>query len=190
MQELILQNNFIGGWFLEDTSICDRLINYYEFQKERAVEGTTFVGVNHELKKCKEIYFEYKEYIMKEYAENYLQKVCDEYIKKYPFCDSNACWSTKENIKIQKYEPGEGYHAWHCERGDSKEPAHNRHLAYLTYLNDVTDCGETEFYHQNLKVRPQKGLTLIWPTDWTHTHRGLPSMTQTKYIITGWFHYI
>ena len=60
----------------------------------------------------------------------------------------------------------------------------------MTYLNDVDDGGETEFYYQKLKVKPRKGLTLIWPADWTHTHRGLSSPTQEKYIITGWLNYI
>ena len=60
----------------------------------------------------------------------------------------------------------------------------------MTYLNDVTDDGETEFYYQKIKVKPQKGLTLIWPADWTHTHRGNTSKTQDKYIITGWYSFI
>ena len=57
----------------------------------------------------------------------------------------------------------------------------------MFYLNDVEDEGETEFYYQKLKVKPKKGLTLIWPADWTHTHRGIPSKTQEKYIATGWY---
>ena len=56
----------------------------------------------------------------------------------------------------------------------------------MTYLNDVTDAGGTEFCHQNLIVQPKKGLTLIWPADWTFTHRGVPSPTQEKIITTGW----
>jgi hypothetical protein len=60
----------------------------------------------------------------------------------------------------------------------------------MTYLNDVESGGETEFLYQNLKIKPQKGLTLIWPTDWTHTHRGIPSMEEEKMIVTGWVHYL
>ena len=29
-------------------------------------------------------------------------------------------------------------------------------------------------------------MTLIWPADWTFTHRGVPSPTQEKIITTGW----
>ena len=45
----------------------------------------------------------------------------------------------------------------------------------MTYLNTIKVGGETEFLYQKLKIKPKKGLTLIWPTDWTHTHRGLIS---------------
>jgi hypothetical protein len=60
----------------------------------------------------------------------------------------------------------------------------------MTYLNDVHDAGGTEFFHQKLTVLPRKGLTLIWPADWTHTHRGIVSPTEEKYVITGWFDFV
>jgi hypothetical protein len=60
----------------------------------------------------------------------------------------------------------------------------------MTYLNDVQDAGETAFYHQDVLIKPEKGLTLIWPSDWTFTHKGIPSPTEDKYIVTGWFSFI
>ena len=59
----------------------------------------------------------------------------------------------------------------------------------MTYLNNVTDGGETAWKFQNEKVRPEKGLTVIWPTTWMFTHKGVPSLTQTKYIATGWYNF-
>ena len=44
-------------------------------------------------------------------------------------------------------------------------------LVFMTYLNTVTDLGGTAFKYQNLEVQAEKGLTLIWPSDWTHTHK-------------------
>ena len=58
----------------------------------------------------------------------------------------------------------------------------------MTYLNDVGKSG-TEFLYQNIKVPAKKGLTLIWPTDWTHTHRGIISKNKEKTIVTGWFNF-
>ena len=66
----------------------------------------------------------------------------------------------------------------------------DRVLVWMIYLNDVTDRGETEFYFQHHFERPEEGKLVIWPADWTYTHRGIASPTQTKYILTGWFtHY-
>ena len=59
----------------------------------------------------------------------------------------------------------------------------------MTYLNDINDGGETEFLYQNIKIKPRKGLTLIWPADWTFTHRGNFAPSEEKYIVTGWFNY-
>ena len=60
----------------------------------------------------------------------------------------------------------------------------------MTYLNDVTDEGGTEWMYQDVKLDARKGLSVIWPSDFTHTHRGIVSPTQEKWIATGWFSYI
>jgi hypothetical protein len=60
----------------------------------------------------------------------------------------------------------------------------------MTYLNDVYKGGETEFFHQQFKVTPKKGLTLIWPADWTYTHRGIVAPVEEKIIVTGWWNFI
>ena len=46
-----------------------------------------------------------------------------------------------------------------------------------------------EFYYQKIKCPAKNGLTLIWPADWTHTHRGVISKKEEKYIATGWITY-
>ena len=38
-----------------------------------------------------------------------------------------------------------------------------------------------------MSVEAKKGLTLIWPATWTHTHRGIVSNDKEKYIVTGWY---
>jgi hypothetical protein len=59
-------------------------------------------------------------------------------------------------------------------------------LVFMVYLNDLDDGG-TEFMYQNHTEKAETGKLLIWPTDWTHYHRGQISNTKTKYIITGWY---
>jgi hypothetical protein len=88
------------------------------------------------------------------------------------------------SMKVQKTEIGQGFHAWHCESGDKQVV--NRVLAYTLYLNDVADGGETEFLYQHHREKAEQGKLVIWPAGFTHTHRGNPPLTNTKYIITGW----
>ena len=57
----------------------------------------------------------------------------------------------------------------------------------IVVFGNAGDQGETEFKYQKIKYKPVKGKSLIWPTDFTHTHRGIPSPTQEKWIATGWF---
>jgi len=80
----------------------------------------------------------------------------------------------------------EGFNYYHYERDDLSTCSRN--LVFMTYLNDVEDGG-TQFKYQNLITPAKKGLTLIWPTDFTHTHRGVISQTKEKYIVTGWYTY-
>ena len=90
-----------------------------------------------------------------------------------------------EVYNIQHYEKGEGFYSYHCERMSQMPPQILRSLVFMTYLNDVEDGG-TEFLYQKCEVKARKGLTLIWPADWTHTHKGIISQTKEKTIITGW----
>lgn len=91
-------------------------------------------------------------------------------------------------FNLQKYEPGQGFYGWHCERGGLKYS--NRVLVWMIYLNTVKDRGETEFFYQHHFEPAVEGKLVIWPSDWTHLHRGVPSLTETKYILTGWFTHI
>ena len=64
-----------------------------------------------------------------------------------------------------------------------------RLLVFMTYLNDVDDGG-TDFLYQNLTTQAKKGKTIIWPAEWTHTHKGQISEKKEKYIETGWYNFI
>ena len=182
-------DNFIGGWYL-DEDICDTIIEYHKKSENKHEGNIGFHRVDKTIKDSIDVSLRQQDDIYGMYVLN-LQKVVDEYVKMYPSCNCQNPWTILEPINIQQYEPGGGYHAWHTERVTTQVPCNiTRHLVFMTYLNDVTDGGETEFYHQKLKIKPEKGLTLVWPTDWTFQHRGVVSPTQEKYIITGWFNYV
>lgn len=88
------------------------------------------------------------------------------------------------DYKIQRTLPGEGYHAWHYET--MQRVTSDRILAFILYLNDVEDGGETEFLYQKRRVKAKKARCVVWPSGMTHIHRGNPPLSNTKYILTGW----
>ena len=118
-----------------------------------------------------------------------LKRCAAMYVEDYPYAGAYGPWSLTSRTNIQLYPPSGGYKTYHTERTGKGEPEGSRHLVFMTYLNDVHDAGGTEFFHQDLIVQPKKGLTLIWPSDWTFTHRGVASPTEEKMITTGWFNF-
>lgn len=184
-------NNFIAGWY-DDTEICDKLISFHKNSPNKQngkVGNPENPTLNSKIKESTDCYLSPNENLFFEYI-SYVQRIVDRYRQLYPYSDYYGPWSIIEDINVQHYKPGQAFHAWHTERIRVEQPQGSRHLVFMTYLNDVTDCGETEFFHQNIKIKPEKGLTIIWPADWTFTHRGVPSLTQEKYITTGWFNYV
>ena len=115
--------------------------------------------------------------------------VLDDYYKMFPSSGGPGAWKLDivEPFNIQRYKPGEGFFQWHYERQPHK-PSCDRVLVFMTYLNSVDDAG-TDFMYQNLSTQCNKGHTVIWPADWTYTHKGQISKEYEKTIITGWVSY-
>jgi prolyl 4-hydroxylase len=184
-----VSETFIYEDYIPDISVCDELISYYENQgfKIPGLVGGSDKRVDELVKKCRECGIEEDEAFRK-YATQ-LQGIINNYIAKYPYCNESSPWTVVEQPKIQYYGPNDGYYGWHTERDYRAPQTINRHLVFMTYLNDVTDGGGTEFYHQKVVTEARKGKTIIWPADWMHVHRGVVSPTQDKYIVTGWLSY-
>jgi hypothetical protein len=183
--------SFIGGWYIPE-SICDDLIKLFLSAREK---GHTVIGLQKSFNKVQvdktrkdseELFIKWNstnDLILKYRVE--LQKVIENYAKKYDAVNYLAGFNVNTNYNLQYYKPEGGFKVWHNERSGGG-PESKRVLVFMTYLNDVDDGG-TEFLNQNIICPAKKGLTIIWPTDWTHTHRGQVSMTKEKYIVTGWF---
>ena len=125
-------------------------------------------------------------YNNKPFIDLFFKEAYPLYVQKYSYLKKLSTHNILE-IKIQKTKIGEGYHTWHCENAEMK--ARNRILAFMVYLNDVTEGGETEFLYQKCRFKPEKNTLLIWPTQFTHVHRGNPPLSNDKYIITGGVEY-
>ena len=122
---------------------------------------------------------------------NFLKKMFDNcyihYRNKYSILNELHSHSIR-NVLLQKTKPGEGYHKWHCENDHTARK--DRVCAFMLYLNDVEEGGKTEFLYQNIKIKPEEGKLLIWPAQFTHTHRGNSPISNNKYILTGWIEYV
>jgi hypothetical protein len=187
--------SFVGAYQLDDTSICDDLIACFHANPQHHAPGKVIsVGGTHVLDPSRKDSVDIRftpgstEPVFVRYTRA-LQECVQQYIADYKFCDHYSPWTILEGTVLQYYPPGGGFKVWHTERDGAPGVTASRHLVFMTYLNTVNDAGETRFYYQGLRVKPEKGLTLIWPADWTHTHAGVPSPTEEKYIITGWFNY-
>ena len=209
-----MKYNFIEEYSI-DKDLCKRLIEFFKSVPIRTntpyyrkLQGQ--VGANQVIKSIKDstdLTFSNK-LILRIGDINILpqnaaaSKAINDYVKaltacmikfkvKYPYCIPDGSEvKLIEDISLQHYKPKGGYHRYHFERSADFKPISTRHLVFMTYLNTVTDKGGTEFYHQEMTTDAIEGNTVIWSSDWTHTHRGVPSPTQDKYIITGWYNLV
>ncbi len=176
-------DSFIGGWYI-DPALCEEVINHHKNTEQK---GPGLVGGRLDPSVKDSIDCTFYDLDLRRRYRDELQKCVNLYSQRYPEVQTVNRWRIIENENIQYYPKGGGFKIFHSERMRGCDLNVRRFLVFMTYLNDVHDDGETEFLYQKIKVKPEKGLTLIWPSDWTHTHRGIPSPTEEKYIVTGWF---
>lgn len=180
--------DFIYTEYLKNESLCDDIIDFFNLSTTPKFEGTSGWKVDKSKKDSMDTFLDPNKNLYMRYMKE-LQIIIDSYENKFQYLKISSPYKVIEPTLIQHYKPGQGYKIFHEERSNINSPTVSRVLVFMTYLNNVTDKGETEFLHQKIKIKPKKGLTVIWPADWTHAHRGIVSETQNKYIVTGWFNY-
>jgi len=180
----------IGGWYI-DKKICDELVENFKktpnFLKQVGVIGRgSKLTIDKERKDSLEILINNKNdnYPLNVYQDE-LQKCLDKFQEKFDVVKGLQRFNlSPDGYNLQAYLPKGGFKSWHCERTGPQDM--ERILVFMTYLNDVPDGG-TLFKYQKIKIPAKKGLTIIWPSDWTHTHKGEISKKHNKYIVTGWY---
>tara|TARA_B100000674_G_scaffold42716_1_gene29697 strand:- start:3730 stop:4350 length:621 start_codon:yes stop_codon:yes gene_type:complete len=186
--------HFIGSWIIEPKSLCDDLITYFEENKEKQKQGVMSVGKNLESKNSVDLTITPREILlpgnesMQKYFEE-LFKCYKDYTSQWPFLTELGGELEIGQFNIQRYQTNQHFQKVHTERCGISTL--HRLFAWMTYLNDVDhkDGGTTIFTHYGLAIQPKKGLTLIWPAEWTHAHKGSKLTNNSKYIITGWMHF-
>lgn len=117
-----------------------------------------------------------------------LQKCFEVYSNKYSSLKEDRLRAS--HMKMQRTDPGGGYHIWHCEQG--KDAHAGRAVVYMLYLNTLASdqAGETEFLYQQTRYQPVENTMILWPAGYTHLHRGNTVFGEkSKYVVTGWFYH-
>jgi hypothetical protein len=172
---------------------CERLIKYFDAMQEQGYTQNRMQAENMPkfLKDDDACYAHTEEFINlecsgnlhKEFNESFWKIYQEKYLPTFEILKQSG----KHNnfaFKVQKTGIGGGYHMWHYE-SDNRETCH-RLLAWMVYLNDVEEGGETEFLYQHKRIKPKQGTLVIWPASFTHTHRGNSPLSNVKYVVTGW----
>ena len=196
MKRIDIQNeespHFIGCWQIENSRVCEDLIEFFESNRDLQTPGATGSGVNPTHKKSIDITIHPNDLSDPKYRifEDYfllLQSFFLDYKEQWPFLDTFLEKIHIGSFNLQRYLPGDHFSNLHSERtGISKL---HRIFAFMTYLNDVEEGGTTDFLYYGMKIKPEKGKTLIWPAEWTHAHTGSVLEGGKKYIITGWMNF-
>lgn len=184
--------HFVGSWMIKPQSICDDIVKCFEAHSERHTEGCSEKGLCLETKKSTDFSVLPRDLSLPDYLpiRQYLEILSEcheDYLRQWPFLRTVLARAELGSFNIQRYGQGGHFQEIHSER--TSIGTSYRVLAWMTYLNDVEDGGSTSFIHQGFEIQPKRGLTLIWPAEWTHAHRGNIVNSGLKYVITGWMHF-
>ena len=138
-------NNFIGMYNnIFPEYYCHHLIEEFERVRESGHCGNrqSSEGAKKTFKQDEFYFLNLKNHVFSDFnEENYLnifwnglQKCFDDYVEEYDILkDANLkCTS----VKMQKTNPGGGYHVWHCEQGNDQSA--NRGLVYILRSEEHT----------------------------------------------------
>lgn len=183
------------------SELCDEIIDYYNQEGKNRYEGVTAGGLNKNTKdtldfciptnidinnkwfKINDILSSELQENLKIYIKNIENKLCNDSTADYKIFDVNYF---KENVfMVQKYKKQKGKYIYHNDFSIDKNGY--RVITYLWYLTDVEEGGETEMWY-DLKIKPEKGKLLLFPSHFAFPHCGKMPISSDKIIITGWLY--
>lgn len=165
-----------------DPEFCNEIIKRFE-SDNRKRQGLTGGGFEPHIKLSYDLYISrYKEWDdISSKLEKYINDGFEKYIEWLDVILPKVCNTVKTSkhtgFQIQK----SGKYEYHDDSLTDVEG--ERVLTYIMYLNTPDNGGETDLIYK--KVKPRTGKLLLFPATWTAVHGGI--LTETKYIVTGWF---
>ena len=191
--EEINGKNFIGMWDIENDNLLKNIIDFFNNNHESHKPGTIALGKTDKNKK------DLLELTInpKQVKENKIE-IFNEYINNLIECynDYQEQWDFLKNwqriyigpFKIEKHLVSGHHLELNCERQNINSS--HKILSWITFLNDISDDeGNIIFNYYNITIKPKKGTTLIFPSDWTHLHQQEVMKNSEKFTIRGSFHF-
>jgi predicted 2-oxoglutarate/Fe(II)-dependent dioxygenase YbiX len=86
-----------------------------------------------------------------------------------------------EGYNLLKYSNGEEYKPHYDTSGTM-----NRIISAICYLNNDFQGGELEFPNFNLKIKPEPGMLILFPSSYPYMHIAHPVTQGNKYAIVTW----
>jgi predicted 2-oxoglutarate/Fe(II)-dependent dioxygenase YbiX len=88
-----------------------------------------------------------------------------------------------ENYNVLRYRGGQEYKAHYDGNTLS-----GRCVSAIIYLNNDYEGGHVEFTNFGVKIKPEPGMLLLFPSNYAYTHIAHPVTSGTKYAIVTWMH--
>lgn len=184
--EVVHDKDFIVVYRALDATLCKAIIDVFDQDKSKwrgKIGRSDGVSRQEETKSSWDL-----EITNEGDWENIFQKIhppiqtcVTDYLARSPILKSFPLLAT--GYKIQMYPKQQGYFRWHAD--SLGRNARNRVAAMVLYLNDVEQGGETEFFHQHIKIAPKAGYLVMFPAGWNYMHCGHVPESNDKYIISS-----
>jgi predicted 2-oxoglutarate/Fe(II)-dependent dioxygenase YbiX len=100
----------------------------------------------------------------------------------------------KKKYSIDEYFWHEGYNMLRYKGGQEYKAHYDgytglgRSLSAIVYLNNDYEGGEVEFVNFGIKIKPEPGMLLLFPSNYAYSHIAHPVTDGTKYAIVTWLH--
>lgn len=88
-----------------------------------------------------------------------------------------------EHYNLLRYQEGQEYKS-HYDGFTGL----GRAISAIIYLNNDYEGGEIEFPHHKVKIKPEPGMMILFPSNFAYKHIAHPVKSGTKYALVTWIH--
>lgn len=88
---------------------------------------------------------------------------------------------TYDSYQILKYGVGQKF-----DRHIDDHWRYPRRVSLTYYANDAYEGGEIEFDQFDIKIKPEKGNLLLFPSTYVYSHKVYPVTEGTRYAVVQW----